>query len=971
MNVKLRVLSVGVLFFTGQALTAQKKTGDTTAQTKEIQEVVLVGGLKLDPAQKVGSYNVVSKANFESTPFSSIDEVLNGRVAGLTFSSNGGDPGSANLITIRGVGSLIGTPNPLYVIDGVVVGKGSDNASIMASWNPLASIDPNQIESVSVLKDASATAIYGSRGANGVIVVTTKKGKYNQKTAYSFSSDMAFQEIAYDKQKWLNAKEYLQWGGLAKYNANPSAYTSLDAAVTDFTNTAFVNEQGTVIPYDGYTNTDWKKAIMRNQSYVNTYNISAAGGGENTSFRLGANYYQNKPLVINSTFDRYSFNGAINHKTEKVKIGFDGNFTSVNRNTFLDTGYSSNPWFTALRLAPIYPIYNSNGDYNMKNLGGVTSFYNPVAVRKSNYEAGQIQTWIASTFVDYEFVKNWYFYSLFGSQYQALDESHWDQPGVGDGTFIQPQGQLQKSTTKVFDWNWSNSLSYRKVFNHKHDLQVYAGMEYQEHTRKAFDSYIQGFEIYKPYLSYGNPDYARVGDSYYKWLQISYFSRLNYTFNNKYTISGQLRRDSNSTLGANEKNGVFWSTAASWNIANENFLPSFISELVLRGSYGEIGNIPYADSWGQQYNQFSAVAPTNYADQNATVVDVAGNPNLKWEVAKQLNVGLDFGLFNGTLTGSIDVYNKKTSDAIFQSPVSYQNGGPNSYLANIADISNKGIETVLSAKPLNGEFKWLLEGNFAYNKNVVDDLKYYDEPLLRSGNNMRALASGHLLGEYYTFDWAGVNNGQNASLPLGTGLFWTDETHTETTNDRTKAKRVWQGVSPFPKYTAGFRSEFRYKGFNLSLFFTGQFEYAVHNTYQNYMLNMGSAINVNQLADALYDSWTPQNTDATYPMQIAGNATQGGFPSTLWMRKGDHIRLKEAKLSYSLGNTLKESIGVTNITLYIKGANLWMYAFDKKLNFDPESNASAYNYSGWEAKGLFDYTTPVLKSFSIGTIIDF
>ncbi len=961
MNVKLRVLSMGVLFFAGHTLLAQTKKKDTTTKTQDIQEVVLVGGIKIDPAQKVGSYNVVSKANFESTAFSSIDEVLNGRVAGLTFSSNGGDPGAANLITIRGVGSLMGTPNPLYVIDGVVVGKGSDNASIMASWNPLASIDPNQIENVSILKDASATAIYGSRGANGVIVITTKKGKYNQKTAYTFSSDMGFQNIAYNNQKWMNAKEYLQWGGLATYNANPSDFASLDAAVQKFTDNS---------KYDGYTDANWRDAIMRNQSYVNTYNISAAGGGENTSFRLGASYYQNKPLVINSDFDRYSFNGAINHKTEKVKIGFNGNFTSVNRNTFLDSGYTSNPWFSALRIAPIYPIYNQDGSYNMTDLGGVTSAYNPVAVRMSNYEAGQIQTWIASTFIDYEFAKNWYFYSLFGSQYQTLDEMHWDMPGVGDGTFVSPQGQLEKSNTRVFDWNWSNSLSYRKIFDGKHDLQTYLGMEYQEHTRKGLSSYIRGFEVPKPYLSYGNADFASVGDSFYKWLQISYYSRVNYTLNNKYTISGQLRRDSNSTLGDNEKSGIFWSTAASWNISNENILPSFVSNLVLRGSYGEIGNIPYADSWGQQYNQYSVMAPATYADQNANLIDTAGNPDLKWEVAKQLNVGLDFDLFNGRLSGSVDVYNKKTSDAIFTSPVSIINGGPNSYLANIADISNKGIETILSTKILTGEFKWNIDGNFAYNKNVVDKLNYYYDPLLKSGNNMRALYAGQLLGEYYTFEWAGVNNGQNSTLPLGTGLFWTDSTHTATTNDRSKAKRQWQGVSPFPTYTAGLKSDFRYKGFYLSLFFSGQFDYAVHNVYQNYMMNMGSATNVNQLADALYDSWTPTNTNATYPKQIAGYTGQGGYPSTLWMRKGDHIRLKEAKFQYSLGNILKESTGVTNISFYVKGTNLWMYAFDKRLNFDPESNSS-YSYQGWEAKGLFDYTTPVLKTISFGTIIDF
>ena len=210
MNVKLRVLTIGVLFFSGHALMAQKAKRDTATKTKDIEEVVLVGGIKLDPAVKMGSYTVVSKANFESTPVASVDEVLNGRVAGLTFSTNGGDPGSTNLITIRGVGSLIGTPNPLYVIDGVVVGKGSDNAQVMESWNPLASIDPNSIEKVAVLKDASATALYGARGANGVIVITTKRGRFNQKTRFNVSSDMSVQDIAYDKQKYMNASEYLQ-----------------------------------------------------------------------------------------------------------------------------------------------------------------------------------------------------------------------------------------------------------------------------------------------------------------------------------------------------------------------------------------------------------------------------------------------------------------------------------------------------------------------------------------------------------------------------------------------------------------------------------------------------------------------------------------------------------------------------------------------------------------------------------------
>ena len=950
MNVKLRVLTIGVLFFSGHALMAQKAKRDTATKTKDIEEVVLVGGIKLDPAVKMGSYTVVSKANFESTPVASVDEVLNGRVAGLTFSTNGGDPGSTNLITIRGVGSLIGTPNPLYVIDGVVVGKGSDNAQVMESWNPLASIDPNSIEKVAVLKDASATALYGARGANGVIVITTKRGRFNQKTRFNVSSDMSVQDIAFDKQKYMNANEFLQWGG--QMLVNSGAFTDLQAATAQF---AEDNN------YDGVSNENWQEKVQRRTSIVNTYNVSATGGGENTSFRLGGSYYQNEPLVLNSNFDRISLTSAIDHKiSDKFNLAFNANFTNVERKTYDDGGAYRNPWLTNWYIAPIYPAYNPDGTYNQTNLGNGNDFFNPLAIQEMDFMKGSIKTFVSSVTADLQVMKNVYANSLFGVQYQALDEkTYWD-PRIGDG--LTYNGYVLESRSSAFDWNWNNSLSYRNTFNDRHEVQAYLGMEYQEHKYYSLGAQVDNLSQPIPYISFGT-DYLQPWEDRLKWTQISYYSRLNYNLDKKYSFSAQVRRDGNSTLGL-KKYGNFWSVAGAWTMSEENFIPEFFNLLTLRANYGEIGNIPYADQWYVQYNALALVSPTSlYAADQATTISQPGNPDLRWEVSKQYNLGLDFTIFDNIFNASIDVYQRKTVDAIYSYTTATTAGGPDSYLTNVGDILNRGLEVTAGVKPFTGEFTWLIDGNFAYNKNTVESISNPGQiDLSGVSNSMRAISEGHLLGEYYTYEWAGVNP------QTGAGMFWTDASHTETTTNRTAAQRVWQGKTPFPKYTAGLKSEFRYKKFSLSAFFTGQFEYSVHNRWQNYILGDGSAIN-NQITDALYDSWTPSNTTASNPIQLLNNPSNAAGPSTRWMRDGDHIRLKEAKLSYSFGNVLKDA-GVDNLTLYLRGVNLWLYTFDKTLTFDPEANSNAAGAS-WAGKGLYDYTSPIMRSVSFGVSLDF
>lgn len=933
-----------------------------------LPEVTILGGIKIDPAQEVGSYTVVSKADFELTPVSSIDDVLNGRVAGLNFSTASGDPGSSNMVVIRGVSTMIGSPNPLYVIDGIIVGKGADNASVMESWNPLASIDPNAIESVAVLKDASATALYGSRGANGVIIITTKRGKFNQKTRFQFSTETSIQDRAYDKLELMTPEEYIKYGGMLAWNSQEIlgvSFADLGEATDYYLNQYHAN-------WDGVSTTDWMDQVSRSHSTVNTYNFGVSGGGDNTSYRLGATYYENKALIKNSDFDRISTNAAIDHKaSDRLNFNINLNYTNVKRRTFSGGRAIANPWTQALMLSPLRPVYNEDGTYNLNDLGDVAGF-NPVAVLNEQYEKSNINTYLGSANMDYEFADNFHFNSLFGTQYQSINEFLFRHPEIGDG--LSTNGLIYDSRTNIFDWNWTNTIGYTNTFADKHNLQIFAGMEYQDHIYNRLIGMGEQLSEPRPYLSFASVQFS--DNIKIQWRQISYFSRLNYTFDEKYTVSGQFRRDGNSVLGRESKFGNFWSVGGSWALHKEDFIPDFFSTLVARSSYGRLGNIPFADSWGPQYNTVALIG------SNATTpwgnllgyqyIASAGNPLLEWETSNHFDIGGEIGFFNDRLKFTVDFYKKITEGAILDVFLGHEVGSPASYYGNSAQISNKGFEVSVNANPVNGDdFKWYINGNFSQNKTIIDklyqELITYDPDVIGddAGNDLVASAPGHILGEYYTFLWAGLDGEGNA-------LWYTDETKSATTTNKEDAKKAWLGKSAFPKFDVGLKNTFHYKNVFLSLFFTGQFDYLVANSFHSFTIHDGAFPERNQVNDALYDSWTDapgmENFNASNPKALIGNPSQSRLESDRHTNKGDHIRLKEVKLGYSFGDLFKSNTGIDNLTVYFRGFNVWTYAFDKDLDYDPESNSNSWS---WAGKGRYYYGTPILRSISLGIQIDF
>ena len=938
------------------------------ADNIELQTVNLIGGIKLDPAQKVGSYTTVSRDNFESTPVSSVDEVLNGRVAGLNYSTASGDPGSSNMIVIRGVGSILGTPNPLYVVDGVVVGKGADNASLMESWNPLSSIDPNMIENVTVLKDASATALYGARGANGVIVITTKKGKYGQKPRFNFSSDMAVQDIAFDKINMMNASQYHQYGGQNYFNSQQAlgtTFNSLEDAISQFIKTNDAD-------WDG-KETDWRKAVQRNQSFVNTYNFSVTGGTNGISYRAGLTYYKNKPLIQTTDFDRKSAILAFDQKiTDNLKYGFSVNYTGVERKTIPDANASANPWLSSLFIPTSKPIYK-DGTYNQTNLGEVTEGFNPIGNLNNNYLKGKVDTFLGSFTAEYKFLKYLTFNTLFGGQRQIMDELVWWDPSYGDG--IAQNGFMQTGDTRIWDWNFTNTLSFRKKFNDIHDIDFAVGTDYQDHEYKLRQQQGRDFSEPIPDFQYSDPDKfidVRTGaGTFFKWRQDSYFSKLSYIYDNRFTFAGQFRYDRVSVLPKKNRGGLFWSVGGSWNIGKEEFLKgsSVVNNLILKASYGRLGNVPFADMWGNQYYYNSLVSsstttPYPYGDDYYTIISSAGNANLDWEISKQLDVGFEMSLYKDALGITFSYYDKQTEGALFNAVTKPESGDPSSYIANVSDISNKGFEVTLTSSPFRKEFKWDINANFSRNINKIEKLNIEEDIYVL--DDMRALSEGQLLGEYYTWLWAGPNNDPNVG-ELGVGSWYTDATKTATTTDKSKAEKAWLGKSAFPKYLVGISNTFSYKGLSLSVLFTGQFDFYVHNGFHSFFFNDGNFPGRNQIADAM-DYWTPENTDAANPKPQLNNPNNSRLESDRWMRKGDHIRLKEVKLAYNFGDKFKQQTGVKNLVLYVKGFNMWTHAFDKNLNFDPESVENAWSFEG---KGVFNYTTPIIKSLSIGMSLDF
>lgn len=907
-----------------------------TADNANLQDVVVVAYGTQRKTNVTGSVSTVNGADLENKPFSSVDKALQGSVAGLQSTSTSGAPGSATDIRIRGIGSITASSSPLWVIDGVIATTG-DLSSNSTTANALSSINPDDIESISVLKDAAATSVYGSRAANGVIIVTTKKGKSGQ-THLNFSTEVGQNSIGYmpsnkpltSLQSQTVLRQSLINAGYATDNA------SADALIIDPVNGLGIDSNYTK------TNTNWLDQVTRkgNQSQ---YNLSLSGGDPKTQFYASAGYFKQQGISIATDFNRYNGSLSITHKaTDKVTFTAGINGSTSSQTTPSNGGTFANPILASFFLLPWYSPYNADGSYRYNDAAGEFPLgggvFNPVIQAAWNNNTLKQTTLRGNVSGEYKILDNLKFTSRYSAEYFDVQEDSYRNPFYGDG--YAQGGDAFAVYTKVFDYTWSNFFDFKQNLNKEKDIyfDLKAGYEAQQRKNYLLEAGGQAFpqtlalqylaSAATPTTAYSLPS----GNS-----TTSIFSVADINYKDRYVVSGSFRRDGASVFGASHRWGNFYSVGGTWNANEEDFLKDMkaINLLKLRASYGQNGN---SIGFGNYTSLPTYGYGNNYTGQPGSAINNVGNPDLTWEKNGAFNLGLDFGLWKNRFYGTVEYYDRKTSNLLLNVALS-PTAGVTGQVRNVGAMENKGIEITLGGKPIvTKNFSWDVSFNFAHNKNKVTEL-YLGNPIPYSGNATTngnfEITVGHDIYELYLRQWAGVNPAD------GTPLWYTDSSHTTTTGTYSNAKLGLIGKSALPKFFGSFTNTFTYKAFSLSAQLYYNFGNYLEDSWGSYTSSEGAYLgSFNQLSNEL-NSWKKPGDITNVPQVIFGGNNNSYRFSTRFLYKGDYVRLRDVQLNYTVPKSLMKKAHISNVTLYVRGTNLLTWVKDKNLPFDPEEGITS------------------------------
>ncbi|QES90385.1 SusC/RagA family TonB-linked outer membrane protein [Rhizosphaericola mali] len=903
--------------------TATNAKDSTKKVDKVMDEVVVVAYGSQRVKNLTGSMATVGGAKLADKPFSSVDKALQGQVAGLQVTSGSGAAGSSTDIRLRGIGSISASSSPLWVIDGVIASSG-DWSSNTTSQNVLSSLNPDDIASITVLKDAAATAIYGSRAANGVIIVTTKKGQAGT-TKVDFVGQWGGNSRAFYNQnnRPMTTPEYMKAFDMALQNAgySNSYASSADIMVNDF-------------DMDTTVNTNWYNLVNRTGNQAQ-YNLSLSGGNEKTQFYASSGYFTQDASTINSNFKRY--NGSINvhHKASDrltLDIGLNGAYSK--QQTPLNGGAFGNPNLASYFVPSWYSPYKSDGSLNygtdeFPTGGGV---FNPLVI--AAYDKYTSSQFTMRGFVSgkYQILNNLSFTSKFSSEYFDLNEYQYNNPLYGDGYSF--GGDAYAYDTKVFNYTWTNLFNYKLNLNSAKDinLDITAGQEAYKHNYNIMTASgkVMPQNLEKQDLTVaGVPTAATTGKSYNA--MNSYLANAVFNIKDRYVISGSFRRDGSSVFGANHRWGNFFSVGGSWNINNEDFMKniSWLNVLKLRGSYGENGNaIGFGDYSSVKYYTYGS----NYNNQAGMVISNVGNPDLTWEKNKIFDIGLDWAFFENRLSGSIDYYNRATSNLLISVPLSYTTGYTSGELMNVGSMRNRGLEFTINGTPIKTkDFSWDVSFNISHNNNKVTKL-YNGNPI---SNGQFRITEGHNIQEYYLREWAGVDKTN------GNALWYTNGADTATTSNISNAGYSLTGKTAMPKYFGGFTNTFTYKNFSLTAVFNYNFGNYVEDSWASYYNSDGTYYGSFQQSNLQLQAWTPENTNTNVPKLVYGNSSSSRSMSTRFLYKGNYIRLRTLQFDYRLPKSVLDKFKLTNVDFFFSATNWWTFATDKNIPFDPESGVNA------------------------------
>jgi TonB-dependent starch-binding outer membrane protein SusC len=905
----------------------------TAGEGQKLDEVVVVAYGSQQKKEVTGAASVVKSKDVVNIPRTSVDQILQGKVAGLQSISPSGQPGAIQQIRIRGIGSITAGAAPLWVIDGVPLNTG-DFSRNTTTTNALAGLNSNDIESVTVLKDASAASIYGSRAANGVILITTKKGKAG-KAKVRVDTEFGQTQIANypDNGKVLNAKQWLELTreGLVNVGATQAQIDNI------------MNGYGATTGVD----TDWLKLVTRTGSQQQA-NVSASGGNDKTTYYMSLGYFKQEAPVIASDFKRYSGTLNLNNKfSERFSLGTNLSISNVAQNTPSTGGAFANPIDAVYFLRPTQNPYNSDGSLNISRTGN-TNFpadFNPLYIAQNDKKFMNNTKVFGNMTAELKILDNLKFTSRYGVDYFNMVEDVYNNPFHGDGR--NAAGRVFFDYTKVFNWVFTNQLNYRQNFMANDlALDLLVGYEAQESKEKDIDARKDGFpptlELNAPTVAATPGAFTGTGADY---AFQSILSSMSLNYKNRYVLTGSFRRDGSSRFGSNNRYGNFWSVGVAWNIDQEEFMRnvSFITAAKIRGSYGVNGNGDLANYGWRPLFSYGA----NYNGQPGGTFNQIGNIDLTWELNKPLDIGADISMFDNKLNLTVDYYIRKTSDLLLNRPLppSIGFGG---ILQNVGAMENRGIEVTVDATPVRTRnFVWNTGFNFSNNKNKITTLPGGEFP---DGSFYRK--EGKDFQSFYVRQWAGVDP------QTGDPLWYIDETKQATTKVYTDAKRIIF-ASASPKYFGSFNNTVTYKNVSLDFQFYYNFGNYVRDQWAGSLLD-GQLPSANKYAINL-KRWQKPGDITDVPKYLYNVQNSSSSFSTRVLYKGDFIRLRNITLAYKFPQTMLRKIGFSNAQFYVRGFNFFTKTFDDRLTFDPENGVQS----------LANLTIPLSKTVTVGLNFEF
>lgn len=963
----------------GNQLTFNVKLAE---DTEMLDEVVVVGygtQKKSDVTTAVAS---VSSDNLKNRAAVNFGEAMAGQVPGVMVQQTNGAPGGEGLtIKVRGTGSITQSNDPLYVVDGYPMEGGAFRL-----------LNPSDIESIQVLKDASSTAIYGSRGANGVVIITTKKGQIGKPTV-QLNAYVGFQQRE-KEVKMMNRNQYVEWftdgrnqawldakvissdpnqaphsindpnSRRALYSGASSQYMIPDGTGSykyNFLDPASVAQ----MPDNNWQDLLFRTAVMQQ------YEVSVSGGAENTRYTFSGSYTNQEGIVINTDYERFNFRTNVSSKiSNSINVGMT--LMAYSADGSEQANGKDSPVLYALNLPPIYPLYNEDGTYgsmvrNPEILAGDVA--NPIGIAEQVTNRRKRYGWLGTIFAEWEIIKNLkYRISMNGGIQDNINKKY--EPSYVDfdaSKAPRPAKGINERWTDR-DWVIENTLNYTFTLADKHSFNALLGYTTQSHSFEHMKGEARGYANDKIETLNAGTMYAMTSDES-EYSMISYLGRINYVYDNRYMLTTTLRSDGSSRFGSNKKWGTFPSVSVGWRISQEKFMQDVkqISDLKLRASFGISGNnrIGNYSSIGLLSTGFY---PTGDAIQNTVNPNTMSNFDLGWERTRQYNVGFELGMFNNRVRLEGDFYDSQSIDLLLNVPVPTITGY-SSQMQNIGKVQNRGMEFTLNTKNLTGAFTWSSNFNISFNKNKVLEVGVDKRPIYGSAanaNNAFVTQPGYPVASFYGYKYIGVFQSQEeldkyphlAADKVGDGRY----------EDVNKDGKLDQNDKTIlgdnnPVFTAGFSNSFSYKNFTLDLQFTGSYGAEVFSFYKRMCgIYHGDR---NGMIEQL-DRWRSEDQPGD-GIHFRATRTPSGWqrdPSSAWVQDASYLRLRNLTLGYNFNQHTINKLKMKGLRLYVTGSNL--FTITNYVGYDPETSSESGLSQGGDYLGY-----PAARSFIIGANITF